>query len=139
LPEEVIGRAGGRERQVDEEHGADEVAGEVEVAVRVVRSLRGRLGDADRADNGGVLLQADEVVEQRRDDAPDRLRQDDVPQRLHVRSEERRVGKEWRCRGWAAYNRRKTSSCVSGEDGGIACRTERWCIGKHSTNTVATT
>ena len=40
--------------------------------------------DADHREQRGVLLQADEVVQQRRDDAPDGLGDDDVAQRLGV-------------------------------------------------------
>ena len=47
------------------------------------------LDDADERHERRVLLEADEVVQQRRDDAPDGLRQDDVAQRLEARQAER--------------------------------------------------
>ena len=40
------------------------------------------LDDADERDEGGVLLEADEVVEERRDDPAHGLREDDVAERL---------------------------------------------------------
>ena len=47
------------------------------------------LDDADERDQHRVLLEADEVVEQRRDHPPDGLRQDDVAERLEPRQAER--------------------------------------------------
>ena len=50
------------------------------------------LDDADERHERRVLLEADEVVEQRRDDAPDRLREDDEAQRLEMAEAERPGG-----------------------------------------------
>ena len=50
------------------------------------------LGQPDEADERGVLLQRDEVVEQRREDAADGLRDHDVAQRLPLRQPERAGG-----------------------------------------------
>ena len=47
------------------------------------------LDDADERHQHGVLLEPDEVVQQRRDDPPDRLRDDDVAHRLELRQPER--------------------------------------------------
>ena len=68
---------------------ADEVCGVVEGRVRVDRRLLERLDRAERPDQRGVLLQADEVVEERRDDAAYRLREDHPPQGLTMREAER--------------------------------------------------
>ena len=47
------------------------------------------LDDPDERHERGVLLEADEVVEERRDDPPDGLRQDDVAERLAAAEPER--------------------------------------------------
>ena len=49
--------------------------------------------EAEEADERGVLLQRDEVVQQRREDAPHRLRDHDVAQRLPLRQAERARGR----------------------------------------------
>ena len=79
---EVVGEAGERDREDDEEHGRDREARVVEVVGGVEARLRSRLGEPEDGDERGVLLQADEVVQERRDDAPDRLRQDDEAESL---------------------------------------------------------
>ena len=62
---------------------AREVRRVVEGRVRVDLRLLERLDRAERADERRVLLQADEVVQERRDHAPHGLRQDHEAQRLH--------------------------------------------------------
>src|SRR5262245_41636401 len=56
--------------------------------------LLGQLDDGDDRADGGVLEQGDEVVGDRRDHQPHRLRHDDVAQRLHTRhpQRQRRLG-----------------------------------------------
>ena len=89
LLDQVVREAGERDREDDEEHGRDGEARVVEVVGGVEARLRGSLGEAEDGDERGVLLQADEVVQERRDDTPDRLRQDDEPERLRVAQSER--------------------------------------------------
>ena len=55
--------------------------------------LAERLDDAEKANEGRVLLQADEVVQQRWDDAAHGLREDDEAQGLPVREPERARGR----------------------------------------------
>ena len=76
-PDEPVDEPGHRDRQQEEDHRGDDVGRVVER--RGLPDLGGPedLDDAKDADQRGVLLEADEVVEQRRDDAPDGLRQDD--------------------------------------------------------------
>ena len=69
----------------DEERRRDEVGRAVERRRLVDLRLPERLDDAERADERRVLLQPDEVVEERRDHAPHGLREDDEAQRLPVR------------------------------------------------------
>ena len=57
-----------------------------------VDRLRDRADDRDQAD---VLLQRDEIVEQRRDDAPDRLGQDDQAQVWRWVSPSDRAAARW--------------------------------------------
>ena len=54
--------------------------------------LAERLDDPEQRDQRRVLLQADEVVEKRRDHAPHGLREDDVPQRREPGEAERPRG-----------------------------------------------
>ena len=58
------------------------------------------LDDADERDQRGVLLEADEVVEQRRDHPPDRLRQHHVAQPLERDRPSDRAAAS--CDGWTA-------------------------------------
>ena len=87
--DQAVGVARQRDRDVDEQHRRDHVAAEVAERRRVRLGLLDGLGDADDADDRGVLLQADEVVQERRDHAPDRLRQDHVAHHLPVAEPER--------------------------------------------------
>ena len=69
-----------------------EVWREVERCCGVDLRLAERLDDTDQGDECRVLLQADEVVEQRWDHAAHRLGHDHVAQRLPVRETERACG-----------------------------------------------
>ena len=71
------------------EHRRREVRSEVEGRVRVDLRLVERLDCADRRNERAVLLQPDEVVEERRDHAPHGLRQDHAARRLPARKPER--------------------------------------------------
>ena len=81
-----------RDRQQDEDERGDQVGREVER--RGLADLRRAedLDDAEDADEGRVLLQADEVVEQRRDDPSNGLGQDDEAHRLELAQPERAGG-----------------------------------------------
>src|SRR3954452_13504830 len=78
----LVDETGLRDGDEDEEEGHRRHRGQVEVVagddLRLVEGVDG----ADDVDQRRVLLQRDEVVEQRRDDAAARLRDDDVAQRL---------------------------------------------------------
>ena len=76
-----------RDDDVRDRHARDRR--EVEAVRRDDAGPVERVEQADEADERGVLLQADEVVEQRRDDAAHRLRHDDEPHRLGVGETER--------------------------------------------------
>ena len=75
--DEPVGEARERDRDRHEEHRGDEVGGEVEVGRDLDLSLLERLDRAEDADERRVLLQADEVVQERRDHPPHGLRQHD--------------------------------------------------------------
>ena len=77
----------------DEQRRRDEVRRAVERRRLVDLRLLERLDDAEGADERRVLLQADEVVEERRDHAAHGLREDDEAQRLAVREAERARGR----------------------------------------------
>src|SRR5450759_45162 len=64
------------------------------VELRLLRDLRlaEDLHHPDVRDEDRVLLEADEIIEERRDDAPDRLREDHVPKRLEPGEPERPRG-----------------------------------------------
>ncbi len=76
----------------DEQRRRDEVGGAVERRRLVDLRLLERLDDAEHADERRVLLQPDEVVQQRRDHPPHGLGEDDEAQRLAVREPERARG-----------------------------------------------
>ena len=76
----------------DEQRRRDEVRRAVERRGLVDLRLLERLDDAERADERRVLLQPDEVVEERRDHAPHGLGEDDEAQRLAAREAERARG-----------------------------------------------
>ena len=85
---------------VDERDGHhDEHERDRDVGREVVRRRRLDLGvsedldDPDERHEHGVLLEADEVVEQWRDHAPDGLRDDDVAERLEAGQPERAGGR----------------------------------------------
>ena len=67
---------------------AHEIGGEVEGRVGVDLGLLERLDRTEGADERRVLLEADEVVQERRNDAPHRLRQDHATERLPAREPE---------------------------------------------------
>ncbi len=77
----------------DEERRGDEVGRAVERRRLVDLRLAKHLDDPEHADERGVLLEPDEVVEQRRDHPPDRLRDHDVAERLEVGQAERARGR----------------------------------------------
>ena len=98
--DQPVGEPGQRDRQDQEQHRGHGVAGVVEHRAAVdLRRLVG-LDRAEHADQRGVLLQADEVVQQRREDVAHRLRQDHEPQRGELGQAERPGG-----RGLAAVHR----------------------------------
>src|SRR5919108_2621151 len=80
-----VGEARQRNRDCDEERRGGEVGAVREGRIRVDLRLVEGFDDAERPYEGGVLLQADEVVQQRRDHPADRLRQDHPAQRLEAR------------------------------------------------------
>ena len=70
----------------EEEHECGgEVRREVERRCGIDLRLPERFDDTDQRDERRVLLKADEVVQQRRDHAADRLREDHEPHRLPPR------------------------------------------------------
>ena len=87
-----VNRASGIGEEHEQRRG-DEVVGAVEVRGLVDLRLAERLDHAERTDERRVLLQADEVVEQRRDDPAHGLREDDRRERLPVREAERTGGR----------------------------------------------
>ena len=91
--DEPVGEPGQRDRDRDEQHGRGQARREVEGRRLVDLRLLERLDRAEHADERGVLLEADEVVQERRDHAPDGLRHDHVAQRLPVREPERARGR----------------------------------------------
>jgi hypothetical protein len=76
--DQPVGEPGQRNGQQQEQDRGDRVAGVVERRVAVQLGRLVGLDGAEQPDKRGVLLQADEVVEQRRDDDADGLRQDHV-------------------------------------------------------------
>ena len=84
----------------DEEAGGRDVRREVEVSARVDLSPPKDLDQSDRRHQGGVLLQRDEVVEQRRHHPTQRLREYDMSQRLGIGEAQRT-----RCGPLARMNR----------------------------------
>src|SRR5262249_40958864 len=74
-----VGEPRQRDDEDQEQDGGHREAGEVEYLLAVDFGRPVGLDGSQDADQGGVLLQADEVVEQRRDDVPPRRRQDAVP------------------------------------------------------------
>ena len=80
----MVGESGERDREDDEEDRRDSFAGVIEVVARVLAGLCDCFEDADDVHERRVLLESDEVVEERRDDSADRLRQHDVTHRLRV-------------------------------------------------------
>ena len=90
--DQPVGEARERDRDRDEQRRRDEIRRAVERRRLVDLRLLERLDDAERADERRVLLQADEVVEERRDHAPHRLGEDDEAQRLAAREAERACG-----------------------------------------------
>ena len=78
---------------IDQEHERRrDVRGEVERTGLADLRLAEDLDDADERHEDRVLLEPDEVVEQRRDDPPDGLRQHDVAERLEPAESERPGG-----------------------------------------------
>ena len=71
-----------REREGQEQHGGGDVGRVVERARRDDLRLAHRFPDPEHADQGDVLLQADDRVHQRGDHVADGLREDGVAQRL---------------------------------------------------------
>src|SRR5919106_4860676 len=80
--DQPIREARERDRDRDEERRGDEVVRAVEVRGLVDRGLVENLDDAEHAHERGVLLEPDEVVEERRDDPPHGLRDHDDAGRL---------------------------------------------------------
>src|SRR5215217_2338375 len=76
-----VGQAGHRDREQDEQQRGGEVRRVVEAAVDLDLRLPEGLHGPDQRDKRGVLLQADEVVQKRRED--------DEPERPSVRQAER--------------------------------------------------
>ena len=87
--DQPVGEARHRHRDRDEEDRRADVRRVVEVPATSICDWRNASTTPSSADERRVLLQADEVVEERRDDAPDGLRDDDVPQRLRPAEAER--------------------------------------------------
>ncbi len=87
--DQPVGEARERDRDQDEQRRRDEVRRAVERRGLVDLRLLERLDDAERADERRVLLQPDEVVQERRDHAPHGLREDDEAERLPAREPER--------------------------------------------------
>ena len=82
--EQVVGEAGHRDGDDDEAQPQADHRRQVELVARVDAGPGEPLQQPDDGDEGGVLLQADEVVEQRRDDPAHGLGDDDEPHRLAV-------------------------------------------------------
>src|SRR6185436_13876040 len=74
---EPIGQPGKRNREGDEDQRSGDIGREVEGRRGVDLRLAEGLDRPDERNERRVLLQADEVVQERRDDAPDRLGDDD--------------------------------------------------------------
>ena len=91
--DQPVGEARERDRQQQEQQRGREVRRVVEGGGRLDLRLAKRLDDTEQRHERGVLLQPDEVVQQRRNDAADGLRQHDVAHRLRVREPERPRGR----------------------------------------------
>ena len=90
--EQVVGEPRERDRHAQEQHRGDDVGREVEVTGGLDARPPQRLDRPEDADQGDVLLQADEVVHQRRHDPTHGLGEHDVAHRLAVRQAERAGG-----------------------------------------------
>src|SRR5581483_6490285 len=82
-----------RDRDRDEEHRGIDAVGEVEGRGLVDLHLLERLDRAEDPDERRVLLEPDEVVQERRDHPADGLREDHVAQRLPAAQAERARGR----------------------------------------------
>ena len=87
---------GQRDRDEQEQSAAPSTGVKLNVAAWSICASQERLGQRrPRRDERGVLLQADEVVQERRDHAPDRLRDHDEAQRLPPASPSERAAAAW--------------------------------------------
>src|SRR5437764_11637348 len=80
--DQPVGEARERDRDRDEEDRRHEIRREVERGSDVDLGLVERLERAEEADERRVLLQADEIVQERRDYAPDCLGEDHLTEGL---------------------------------------------------------